>query len=255
MGHDQAPAPTSQLTSAAAVAAAVAPAPAQDHAPGATPLAALAQDSEAAWTAVEDFAKTGKGSAAGMPLLLRSIPRTKREDAYLLMPELAARMGGERFLECAAAFGYAPYFAISVALDTAKPPATPAALGAYLRGRSVDELAALDASPPVIKQLQALLPGPLGLVIPQLAELPRRSTTSERCSTGSSSPPAAPPCSHSPSPRPARRRSPRRSISIPCCGASSITSTSAAARSSVARSDSSRRRRRTPSPSASSTRS
>jgi len=147
-------------------------APAQDRSPGATSPAALAQDSDAAWAAVEEFAKTGKGTAAGMPLLLKAIPRTKRDDAHMLMPVLAARMDGELFLDCAAALGYVPYFAVSVALDTAKPPANAAAIRSYLRGRSIAELVKLETSPPVIKQLQALLPGPLGLEVPQLAELP-----------------------------------------------------------------------------------
>lgn len=95
-----------------------------------------------------------------------------KADLGTRLPELAARMDSDMFLQCAEAYGYVVYFAVDVALRHAKPPATEVALKRYLRSRSIAEIAKLEDHHAILFEVRKLLPGPLGDELPALAGLP-----------------------------------------------------------------------------------
>lgn len=136
-----------------------------------TPRAPASNSADAA-EQIKNFAENGKGNAKDMPRLLHMLNNRDRSASFTLMSGLAKHMSGELFLECAEAYRYVVYFAIDAAVDTARPPASDAALRRYLRSRSLEDIVELDAHTKILADVRKLLPGPLGLVLPILAHLP-----------------------------------------------------------------------------------
>ncbi|HEY5948910.1 MAG TPA: hypothetical protein VIV40_25640 [Kofleriaceae bacterium] len=129
-------------------------------------------DSTSAFEALTAFAEEGKGSAKDVARTMKLLANRHKNELLTLMPKIGARMDGDRWLEAAAVFDYVSYFTIQVALEDSKPPASDAAITKYLRNLSVDDFAALGKHDGVIAILRGKLKGPLGVVMPQLVELP-----------------------------------------------------------------------------------
>lgn len=130
------------------------------------------EDSQSAAAAILDFANTGKGDAKEIPRLLKLLSDEGRAALATRMPDIAAHMSGDQFLQCAEAFGYVSHFAIDVALDTSKPAATDKAVRRYLQSRNAEQAAELGENEPVVAKVRKLMRGSLIRELPVLAEIP-----------------------------------------------------------------------------------
>ncbi|MDQ3367354.1 MAG: hypothetical protein M3680_18170 [Myxococcota bacterium] len=136
---------------------------------GATARAPSTQEArEAAWKELEAFAKEGKGRASDVPRLVRVVAHD--EGVKTLLPELAKRVPGNLVLELAEDVGFELVATLALAVDATAPPSK-AVLLRYLHQRGNLELADLGADAGLVTKLRGLLPGPMGMALPQLANL------------------------------------------------------------------------------------
>ncbi len=124
---------------------------------------------EAAWKALEEFAKQGKGKASELPKLVQRAGYA--EGVKKLMPEIAKRAPGDIVIELADSVDLDLVEGVRLAVN-AKPPATRAVLQRYLHPRGNNEVKDLGDDAELVKKLRAVMPGPMGVALPQLADLP-----------------------------------------------------------------------------------
>ena len=114
--------------------------------------------------------KIASGAKRPTPTLVAEVTRlanNDREQVWDTMPGLARHLTGEQFLEIATIVNYP----LGAALESAKPIA-PERLRQLLRSLSPEQLAQLGDSPKALANARKALPGPLGLELPALAEVP-----------------------------------------------------------------------------------
>ncbi|MBA3395874.1 MAG: hypothetical protein H0T89_24800 [Deltaproteobacteria bacterium] len=124
---------------------------------------------ESAWKAIEEFAKQGKGKASDLPKLVQRLNHS--EGVKKLMPEIAKRAPGDIVIELADAVNLELVEGVRLAVN-ARPPATRAVLQRYLHPRGNNEVKDLGDDADLVKKLRAVMPGPMGVALPQLASLP-----------------------------------------------------------------------------------
>lgn len=140
------------------------------HADGGAGKASTIQEGrEAAWKALEEFAKQGKGKARELPKLVQRAAYP--EGVKKLMPEIAKRAPGDIVVELAESVDLELVEGVRLAVN-AKPPASRAVLQRYLHPRGNNEVKDLGDDAELVKKLRAAMPGPMGVALPQLASLP-----------------------------------------------------------------------------------
>lgn len=128
-------------------------------------------DPDELYARIETLAKHGKGSLKDLPRLVASLPTEMKKKVADLMPDLAKRISGDDVIAISELVYERLDFRIENALS-AKPPVSAERLKRYLRTMSSDDIAWLGDNQPTLEKVQKLLPGPFGLELPQVADLP-----------------------------------------------------------------------------------